>query len=76
MKKTNCLLSVLLCSVLFCLMQTAAAQHSINFDSDWTITLPNGQTKAVTLPHAWNEDDAFRMNNAQLPTDTVRYVKV
>ena len=52
----------------------AAAQHDIDFDADWTFTR-NGEVHHVTLPHAWNEDDAFRVAIDQLPTDTVRYVK-
>ena len=50
------------------------AQYSINFDSDWTYSY-QGQRHNVTLPHAWNEDYAFRVIIDDLPTDTVRYTK-
>ena len=55
-------------------LTTAHAQHNIDFDDDWTFQ-HQGTTHRVRLPRAWNEDDAFRVNNAELPTDTVRYVK-
>ena len=55
-------------------LTTAHAQHNIDFDDDWTFQR-QGTTHRVRLPRAWNEDDAFRVNNAELPTDTVRYVK-
>lgn len=52
----------------------ASAQHAIPFDSGWSFTRA-GVEHQVTLPRAWNEDDAFRVGIAQLSTDTVRYVK-
>ena len=55
-------------------LTTAHAQHNIDFDDGWTFC-HQGTTHHVRLPRAWNEDDAFRVNNADLPTDTVRYVK-
>ena len=55
-------------------LTTAHAQHNIDFDDDWVLQR-RGTTQRVRLPRAWNEDDAFRVNNADLPTDTVRYVK-
>lgn len=54
---------------------TASAQHSINFDADWSYA-HDGQTRQVTLPRAWNEDYAYRVIIDDLPTDTVRYVKL
>ena len=69
MKRINFLLLFLLCQC-----GIVCAQHDINFDADWSFT-HKGETKHVTLPHAWNEDDAFRVIIDDLPTDTVRYTK-
>ena len=62
---------------------TASAQRQlINFNANWQIHYPQeailypDQTKTVTLPHAWNEDWAYRVNIAQLPDDTCRYTKI
>ncbi len=57
-----------------CAWLTSQAQHDINFDADWTFK-HRGVEKTVTLPHAWNEDDAFAVSIAELSTDTVRYRK-
>jgi beta-galactosidase len=57
-----------------------------NFNSRWTLLVgdpANAQTtdfddsswKAVTTPHAWNEDDAFRRSIADLPTGVAWYRK-
>lgn len=48
------------------------AQRNINFNSYWIYTY-KGQTKQVTLPRAWNEEEAFRVSAERLSTDTVRY---
>lgn len=59
----------------------ASAQHSINFNSEWQIHYPtssrlhSGDVKKVTLPRAWNEDEAYRVGIASLPDDTCRYTK-
>lgn len=59
----------------------AEARDTYNFNSDWVIdytvtdTLKSMGTKRVTLPHAWNEDDAYRVPIAQMSTGKVRYVK-
>lgn len=59
----------------------AEARVTYNFNSDWVIdytvtdTLKSMGTKRVTLPHAWNEDDAYRVPIAQMSTGKVRYVK-
>lgn len=66
---------MLLCAV------PAMAQRGINFNADWQIHYPAssrlhaGETKTVTLPRAWNEDEAFRVGIASLPDDTCRYTK-
>ena len=60
----------------------SAQRQQINFNGNWQIHYPSeavqypNQTKTVTLPHAWNEDWAYRVNIAQLPDDTCRYTKV
>ena len=56
-------------------------RQTYNFNSDWKLQIgdiPNAQNpdfndnnwKAITLPHAFNEDEAFRVHISQL-TDTV-----
>lgn len=65
-------LNLLFASLVCC--ASVGAQHSINFDADWSYTR-QGQTKQVTLPRAWNEDYAYRVIIDDLPADTVRYVK-
>ncbi|MBR1577023.1 MAG: DUF4982 domain-containing protein [Bacteroidales bacterium] len=52
----------------------ASAREKYNFNSGWTLTW-NGQTKSVTLPHAFNEDDAFRVNIRNLATGKPVYKK-
>ena len=61
---------------------TAEAQRQqINFNGNWQIHYPAeavqypNQTRTVTLPRAWNEDWAYRVNIAELPDDTCRYTK-
>lgn len=49
-------------------------QRKQNFDDGWSYML-EGESHDVTLPHAWNEDSAYRVLINDLPTDTVRYVK-
>lgn len=63
--------------------QTACAEREkFNFNGNWQIHYPAkaiqypNQTKTVTLPRAWNEDWAYRVNIADLPDDTCRYTKV
>ena len=63
---------------------TATAQRAkYNFNLDWHLTVgdtpaekhlaaPSEQAKAVTLPHALNEDEAFRVRQNEL-TDTVAW---
>lgn len=68
-------------SLLLALSMPAMAQRNINFNADWQIHYPqlsrlhSGQVKTVTLPRAWNEDEAYRVGIAQLPDDTCRYTK-
>lgn len=51
---------------------TASARQTYNFNSDWIIDKTG---KAVTLPHAWNEDDAFRLSTYDMKTAVVWYRK-
>ena len=60
----------LLISCLLVCAVPAMAQRAMNFDSDWQL-----RGKTVTLPRAWNEEDAFRVPIGKLSADTVRYVK-
>lgn len=51
---------------------TLSAQRNISFNSGWSYT-HKGEKKNVTLPRAWNEEEAFRVSIEELSTDTVRY---
>ena len=65
-----------------CAVSSVAQRQKLNFNGDWQIHYPEaailhpGETRTVTLPHAWNEDYAFRVGIASLPDDTCRYTKV
>lgn len=59
----------------------AAEREKYNFNSDWKlkagdiiqaeeVNYPDAEWKSVTLPHAFNEDEAFRLNIKDL-TDTI-----
>ena len=48
------------------------ARVTYNFNSDWRI---DEQKKTVTLPHAWNEDEAFRVSTYETTTAVVWYRK-
>lgn len=72
----------LLISTLLAIGITATAQpQKLNFNAGWSLHYPSksvehpNETRQVTLPRAWNEDYAYRVGIAQLPDDTVRYVK-
>ncbi|MBR1666689.1 MAG: DUF4982 domain-containing protein [Bacteroidaceae bacterium] len=68
--------------MLACAIPVMAQRQKLNFNGNWQIHLPQkaivdaGQTKTVTLPHAWNEDWAYRVDIHDLPDDTCRYRKV
>lgn len=54
-------------------MATAAgARDTYNFNSDWTI---GKSKKTVTLPRAWNEDEAFKVGIKDLSDSVVWYRK-
>ena len=53
------------------------ARKTFNFNSGWTIDYSTVESmkqlgkRTVTLPHAWNEDDAYRMPIARMTTGVV-----
>lgn len=51
---------------------SAEARQTYNFNSGWRI---DNQKKTVTLPHAWNEDDAFRVSSYEMSEGVVWYRK-
>ena len=51
---------------------TVTARETYNFNSDWHI---DQQKKTVTLPHAWNEDEAFKVSTYETTTAVVWYRK-
>ena len=59
----------------------SSGRERYNFNSDWEITTENQQqphhykSKRVTLPHAWNEDQAYRVSIYDLSDDVVWYRK-
>ncbi len=63
-------ISLLLCAI------PAMAQRDMNFNADWHISATKlTPARTVTLPHAWNEEFAYRVPIEKLPDDTVRYTK-
>ena len=50
----------------------AAARDTYNLNSDWRI---EKQKKLVTLPHAWNEDEAFKVYINQMSDSVIWYRK-
>lgn len=73
-------------SALSCLVTTVAGRSKYNFNPGWKVHVgdldgaetPNfddSSWKAVTLPYAWNEDDAFRVDIANLSTGLAWYRK-
>ncbi|GEM_PF-360346 len=64
----------------------AVERVTYDFDRDWKLSRGDHQNaadrgfddsawKAVTLPRAWNEDDAFRVDITELPTGVAWYRK-
>ena len=61
---------------------TTTARETYNFNSEWRISkeTPQGKgkvkrEKVVTLPHAWNEDEAFKVSTYETTTAVVWYRK-
>ncbi|MBB5353087.1 beta-galactosidase [Haloferula luteola] len=63
-----------------------AQREVLRFNQHWRLhvgicegaelpSFPDGEWEPVTLPRAWNEDDAFRVDIADLPTGTAWYRK-
>lgn len=72
--------------VLFCFAVIIEARTTYNFNSDWKLFVgdavgadkpdfDDSTWKPVTTPHAWNEDDAFRKDIADLSTGIAWYRK-
>src|SRR2546423_301143 len=66
--------------------RAAVPRSAYNFNPDWKLLVgdPKGAEAAafddskwtsVTLPHAWNEDSAFKVSIEQLPTGIAWYRK-
>ncbi|MBR0036261.1 MAG: DUF4982 domain-containing protein [Bacteroidales bacterium] len=79
-------LFALLSLLFFVFSEAIADSEKYNFNPDWLLettdvpdaqdpTLNDQRWKRVTLPHAWNEDDAFRVLIDSLPTGMVWYRK-
>jgi len=77
------LLTILL---LFVFCQLSAQRIKYNFNSDWkvytgdaagaeAVSFNDASWKAVTLPYAWNEDDAFKKDIKDLSTGIAWYRK-
>ena len=54
------------------LAANAAARDTYNFNSNWRI---DKQKRMVTLPHAWNEDDAFKVPIKEMRDSVIWYRK-
>lgn len=72
---------LLIVIALFMVLLPSRARETYNFNSGWVIDYSTVESmsqmgkKTVTLPHAWNEDDAFRMPIARMTTGVVWYRK-
>ena len=76
------LLIVLLCAIV--LNSNAVERERISFNGNWLMQIgdvdegqqpdfDNHLWQQITLPHAWNEDEAFRLTCAQLSDTVVWY---
>jgi len=74
------------CAVLLITTGLFAQRQKFNFNSDWKVkvgdepgaeatTFNDGSWKGVTLPWAWNEDEAFRKDISELSTGIAWYRK-
>ena len=50
------------------LAMNAEARDTYNFNSDWRI---DKHKNTVTLPHAWNEDEAFKVYINQMSDSVI-----
>jgi beta-galactosidase len=62
---------LLVCALCLLSIIIADARKTYNFNSGWIID----RQKMVTLPHAWNEDEAFKVPIASLSDSVVWYRK-
>src|SRR5689334_10826058 len=71
---------------LFITLSTTAQRAKYNFNPGWklyvgdapgaeAVTFNDASWKDITLPHAWNEDDAFKKDIADLSTGIAWYRK-
>lgn len=67
-------LAIALSSTIITLTASVSARDVWNFNPGWKYSF-EGKEHNVTLPHAFNEDYAYKVLIDSLPTDTVRYVK-
>ncbi|MGZ5189607.1 MAG: glycoside hydrolase family 2 protein [Flavisolibacter sp.] len=77
----------MLCVILICSFVTANSQRTkYNFNSDWKVFVGDAKGaelpdfndaawKSITLPYAWNEDEAFRKDIRDLSTGIAWYRK-
>lgn len=66
----NCKYITLLLAVLFA--ADSYSRTTYNFNSNWRI---DKQKTTVTLPHAWNEDEAFKVGIKEMSDTVVWYRK-
>src|ERR1041385_6321600 len=88
MKRIGLITMLVLLGLTLCSAQTTSkgVRAKYNFNSDWklfvgdangaeAVNLDDSGWKPVTLPHAWNEDDAFRKDIKDLATGIAWYRK-
>ncbi|MCI8998003.1 MAG: glycoside hydrolase family 2 protein [Muribaculaceae bacterium] len=65
----------------FLIPQVVFARMTYNFNSGWNLSSENKavakmlKKHPVTLPHAWNEDESFKVSTYEMPTGEVWYKK-
>lgn len=79
-------LSLLLCACFMSALVAGGKRQSVNFNADWRLHVgdaagaqvpefDDSAWKPVTLPRAWNEDEAFRLSIDKHPTGIAWYRK-
>src|SRR5947209_7416893 len=79
-------LALLIAATTIHAQQPATSRAKYNFNSDWLVNVgdesgveaaafADTDWKKVTLPYAWNEDSAFKVSIAELPTGLAWYRK-
>lgn len=75
------MLEILSVVIALLLPQYISARKTYNFNSDWNLSSSNKEVAKmlkkhpVTLPHAWNEDESFKVSTYEMPTGEVWYKK-